>query len=84
VQSLQVYFWWGSAWSNAQSTGNVAVAGGGVQVPSPAASGSPSAPGSGASGPRPPTTRQGVPSAVRLVLSLPGQGPVTRDILMAQ
>ncbi|UUX96520.1 type II secretion system protein GspJ [Aquabacterium sp. J223] len=74
VQAVQVYFWWGSAWSNAQSTGNLAVAGGSVQAPPP--------PASGASAPRPPTTRQGVPRGVRLVLTLAGGGQVTRDVLM--
>lgn len=66
VSAWQIYFYRGNAWTNAQSSGDVA------EVPAPAAS-SASAP------PQPSQVRELLPDAVRLVLTLPA-GTLTRDV----
>lgn len=75
VESMQVYFYRGNAWTNAQSTGDLA------QRPV-----APAPPRGGGSGPPP---RQGgdapgreqLPTGVRLVLRLPS-GDLTRDLML--
>ena len=85
VASWQLYFFHGNAWSNCQSSGNLAVAP--VAVAAPAASGA-----SAAAGTVPATAavplRTALPSGVRLVLAFaPASGyagSLTRDTLLAQ
>lgn len=67
ASEFNVFFYRGSAWTNAQSTGDL------VQAPS--------APASGASGPVLATSREQLPSAVRLVITLDG-GVLTRDVAL--
>jgi general secretion pathway protein J len=73
VSTWQIYFYRGNAWSNAQSTADVA----------------PAAAAPGASAPLPVPVRQLLPTGVRLVLTLqggadPATAPkLTRDILLA-
>jgi general secretion pathway protein J len=80
VDSVQVFFYRGNAWTNAQSTGDVVVV---PRSPRP-----PAAPASAASGaaPAPPAAalpdREQLPDAVRLVLGIDGQR-LTRDIALA-
>lgn len=66
VEGWDVYFFRGNEWSNAQSTGNL------VAAPGAAAGAGPGAP---------PTLREELPQAVRLVVRLPG-GRLTRDVLV--
>ncbi len=68
----QVYFWRGSDWSNAQSSGDL------VQVNAAPAAASP---GSAASGAAASAVREELPRAVRLVITLRG-GKLTRDIAL--
>ena len=75
VSAWQIYFYRGNAWSNAQSSADVAPV-----AAAPAAS--------GASAPVPAPVRQLLPTGVRLVLTLQGADPatapkLTRDILLA-
>jgi general secretion pathway protein J len=67
ASEFNVFFFRGNAWTNAQSTGDL------VQAPS--------APASGASGPMPVSSREQLPSAVRLVITLDG-GVLTRDVAL--
>lgn len=71
VSGWQLYFWRGNGWSNAQSTGDVALA------PPTAAGDAPGAP----------VVRQLLPEGVRLVLSFregaPVSGTLTRDLRLA-
>lgn len=90
VREWQVYFWRGSGWTNAQSSGDV------QQLPDPNAqmtvpppSGGASAPGGGASAPQPgasapavPRTRSLLPTGVRLQIDLP-EGRLLRDVMLA-
>jgi general secretion pathway protein J len=75
----QIYFARGGQWSNAQSTGDLALP---IVAPPPAA---PASPASGASAPAapqpPPTAREALPEAVRLLITLDGQ-TLTRDIAL--
>jgi len=74
ASEFNVYFFRGNAWTNAQSTGDL------VQVPA-----GPAPPASGASSPDAPplptVTREQLPSAVRLVITLDG-GVLTRDVAL--
>lgn len=72
----QVYFARDGSWTNAQSTGNLQASG---PPTAPAAPGA-SAPAGAASAP-PPTLREAVPEAVRLVITLDGK-TLTRDIAL--
>jgi general secretion pathway protein J len=77
VESWQVYFYRGNAWSNAQSSGDIASVASPVAASAPAVSAPVVAP------------RTQLPSGVRLVLTLAGgadgrsAGVLTRDILLA-
>lgn len=77
----QIYFARGGQWSNAQSTGDLALP---IVAAPPAA---PASPASGASAPavapppRPATAREALPEAVRLQITLDGQ-TLTRDIAL--
>lgn len=72
----QIYFARGGQWSNAQSTGDLAL---------PIVAAPPPAPASGASAPaeprQPATAREALPEAVRLLITLDGQ-TLTRDIAL--
>lgn len=68
VRTWQVYFYRGTAWTNAQSTGDAAPAPEGAN------------PGGGAN-PGSQPARQAPPSGVRLVIELP-EGTLTRDVLV--
>lgn len=72
----QIYFARGGQWSNAQSTGDLAM---------PIVAAPPAAPASGASAPvapsPPATAREALPEAVRLLITLDGQ-TLTRDIAL--
>lgn len=75
----QIYFWRGSDWSNAQSSGDLAVAAAPPALP-------PAAPASAASAAAAPSAgagaaREELPRAVRLVITLPA-GKLTRDIAL--
>jgi general secretion pathway protein J len=74
ASEFNVYFFRGNAWTNAQSTGDL------LQVPA-----GPAPPASGASGPGTPppsaVSREQLPSAVRLVITLDG-GVLTRDVAL--
>lgn len=76
ASEFNVYFFRGNAWTNAQSTGDLLQVPAGPAPPASSAS-SPSAP------PPPPSTvsREQLPSAVRLVISLEG-GVLTRDVAL--
>lgn len=67
ASEFNVFFYRGSAWTNAQSTGDLVEA--------------PAAPASGGSGPAPSSSREQLPSAVRLVITLDG-GVLTRDVAL--
>jgi general secretion pathway protein J len=78
----QIYFARGGQWSNAQSTGDLALP---IVAAPPAA---PASPASGASAPAAPaapqppaTAREALPEAVRLLITLDGQ-TLTRDIAL--
>ena len=75
VDEWQVYFYRGNAWTNAQSTGD--------QVQAPAGPAPPAPPASSASAPPPPVavSREQLPSAVRMVITLDG-GVLTRDVAL--
>lgn len=83
----QVYFFRGGAWTNAQSTGDLAPAAVPVQTAQPVAAGPPAAPASAASAPQAPAPvpvaprRELLPEAVRLVIALGGR-TLTRDIAL--
>lgn len=66
VESQQVYFYRGNAWSNAQSTGDI------EEPPQPPKPGEPPQIGG---------ENEVLPTGVRLVLALPG-GPLTRDLMV--
>ncbi|MBM3388185.1 MAG: prepilin-type N-terminal cleavage/methylation domain-containing protein [Betaproteobacteria bacterium] len=71
VESWQLYFFRGNAWSNAQSSGDLATPSPGQP---PGQAGTPTVPG-----------RERLPQAVRLVLSLQGEsalGTLRRDVLL--
>jgi general secretion pathway protein J len=70
ASEFNVFFYRGNAWTNAQSTGDL------VQAPA-----APSVPASGATGPAPALSREQLPSAVRLVITLDG-GVLTRDVAL--
>ncbi len=75
VSQWQVYCYWG-AWSNCQSTGNLA-------APTPVAPGTPGTPG--APGAPRAAPRQALPAGVRMVLEFGGgdlSGSLTRDVLL--
>lgn len=80
----QVYFFRGGAWTNAQSTGDLAaprdVAAPAAPPPTAAAS-VPSAAASAAAAPAPEAPREQLPAAVRLVITL-SSGTLTRDIAL--
>lgn len=67
ASEFNVFFYRGNAWTNAQSTGDL------VQAPS--------VPASGATGPAAAASREQLPSAVRLVITLDG-GVLTRDVAL--
>ena len=67
ASEFNVFFFRGNAWTNAQSTGDL------VQAPA--------APASGASAPPLAVSREQLPSAVRLVITLDG-GVLTRDVAL--
>ncbi len=71
----QVYFYRGSTWSNPQSTGNVVVTAAPAAPPASVASGA----ASGTFGAA--ITREALPNAVRLVITLDGR-KLTRDIAL--
>jgi general secretion pathway protein J len=79
IAQWQVYFYQGNAWSNCQSTGNVASS-------STSTSSTPAAPSPAASTPATAQQRQLLPNGVRVVLSFaPGSGlngDLTRDVLL--
>lgn len=70
---MQVYFYRGGAWTNAQSTGDLAAAGpGSARAPAPGAPGAPGVPG---------LAIEALPAAVRLAIQLDGK-LLTRDIAL--
>ena len=73
VTSMQVYFYRGNAWTNAQSTGDLVVS------PAPGAAASAA---EAASAPAAAPAREQLPSGVRLVIEVGGQ-TLTRDIALA-
>lgn len=76
ASEFNVYFFRGNAWTNAQSTGD--------QMQAPAGPAPPAPPASGASAPPPPVvavSREQLPSAVRMVITLDG-GVLTRDVAL--
>lgn len=77
VSQLQVYFYRGNAWSNCQSSGDLADAS--PPPPPPPAAGAPPPPGGGAPG-----GKEALPDGVRLVLTFADggtlAGTVTRDV----
>lgn len=81
AEQWQIYFARGGQWSNAQSTGDLALP---IVAAPPAA---PASPASGASAPdvgapkRPASAREALPEAVRLLITLGGQ-TLTRDIAL--
>ena len=83
----QVYFNRGGQWSNAQSTGDLVERAAVVPAPETAAPSAPSAPASAASAPVAPaaapvpSSRERLPEAVRLQVTLDGQ-MLTRDIAL--
>lgn len=88
VQDLQVYFFRGNSWSNAQSTGDFGPAPGSGNPPVEGAPDPASGPGSGggAGGRGTPRPQVGgdnelLPTGVRVVLTLPG-GKLTRDVMV--
>lgn len=78
VESMQVYFFRGSAWTNAQSSGDLASRPSTPQAPAPPGPGGSGVPGrTPADGP----ARELLPLGVRLVLKLPA-GDLTRDLML--
>ena len=76
VTDWQLYFWRGQGWSNAQSSGDVALA-------APAAASTPAAPASAASSANAgQAQRTLLPSGVRLQIDLP-EGRLLRDVMLA-
>ncbi len=75
----QIYFARGGQWSNAQSTGDLALP---IVAAPPASAASPASGASAPSAPPPPATaREALPEAVRLLITLDGQ-TLTRDIAL--
>jgi general secretion pathway protein J len=75
----QIYFARGGQWSNAQSTGDLALP---IVAAPPAAAASPASGASApAAAPVPATAREALPEAVRLLITLDGQ-TLTRDIAL--
>lgn len=88
VDTWQLYYFRANAWTNAQSTGDLEEKPDGGAPPAPAApagsgvppgeGGTPPPPAPGA--PPPAAAREQLPDAVRLVVTLSGQGTLTRDL----
>jgi general secretion pathway protein J len=78
VTDWQVYFWRGQGWSNAQSSGDVALSASTAQAALPAASGASGAVAAPAAAVR---TRTLLPSGVRLQIDLP-EGRLLRDVML--
>jgi len=75
VDDWQIYFYRGNGWSNAQSTGDVAV------VPVPAAAAAPASAASGAAPAPAAEVREVLADGVRLVVTI-GGATLTRDIVL--
>lgn len=83
VDSWQLYFFRGNAWTNAQSSGDLAEAEPPRVVAPPAAPASAASGTDGAPGAAPQTApREQLPEALRLVVALSSQGTLTRDIAL--
>jgi len=82
AEQWQIYFARGGQWSNAQSTGDLALP---IVAAPPAAPASPASPAGGGApatgAPRPASAREALPEAVRLLITLGGQ-TLTRDIAL--
>ena len=85
ASEFNVYFFRGNAWTNAQSTGDQVLVPAGPAPPAPPDSGASGASGPSTPPPPPPPTsavsREQLPSAVRLVITLDG-GVLTRDVAL--
>jgi len=79
VSDWQIFFWRGQGWSNAQSSGDVALA---ANSQTPAAAAAPGSAASAADATNGKAQRTLLPSGVRLQIDLP-EGRLLRDVMLA-